>query len=106
MGTPCNEVDMNLFYNATAISIGNGKIAPFWDLPWLNGAKPKDIAPLIFEASKSKSCKVAQALHNNVWIAKVKMDTSLTVDHIREYLKLWVLLHEVHLQEDINDAIS
>jgi hypothetical protein len=62
LGTPCNEVDMSLFYSATTITIGNGKIAPFWDSPWLEGKRPKDIAPLIYEVSKKKRCTVAQAL--------------------------------------------
>jgi hypothetical protein len=65
MGNPCNSVDMSLFYACTTITIGNGKIAPFWDLPWLNGMMPKDIAPLIFEASTRNKWKVNQALHNN-----------------------------------------
>jgi hypothetical protein len=39
LGTPCNEVDMSLFYSATTITIGNGKIAPFWDSPWFRGKK-------------------------------------------------------------------
>jgi hypothetical protein len=43
---------MSLFYAATTITIGNVKIAHFCDSLWLSGAKPKDIAPLIFEQSK------------------------------------------------------
>jgi hypothetical protein len=65
MEKPCNEISINLLYAATTITIGNGKIAPFWESRWLNGEKPKDIASLIFEASKMKNCTVAQALHNN-----------------------------------------
>ena len=44
-GTPCDEVDMSLFYASTTISIGNGKIAPFWDSPWLNGGDRKTMLP-------------------------------------------------------------
>jgi hypothetical protein len=51
MGNPCNDVDVSLFYSATTISIGDGEIAPFWDSPWLEGEKPKDIAPLIYANS-------------------------------------------------------
>jgi hypothetical protein len=73
MGTPCDEVNMGLFYASTTISIGNGEIAPFWDSSWLNGKKPKDIGPLIYEASTRKKWKVKHALINNAWIAKIKI---------------------------------
>jgi hypothetical protein len=59
------------FLHSTAISIGNGEIAPFWDSPWLEGEKPKDIAPLIYEAFKEKKCTVAQALHNKGWVTNI-----------------------------------
>jgi hypothetical protein len=65
MGNPCGEVDMELFYAATTITIGNGNIAPFWHSPWLNGKKPKDIAPLIYEASTRKKWSVKQATLDN-----------------------------------------
>jgi hypothetical protein len=55
MGHPCNDVEMSLFYAATTISIGNGEIAPFWDSPWLEGEKPKDIAPLFMKLPRKRS---------------------------------------------------
>jgi hypothetical protein len=80
---------MNIFYAATTIIIGNGKISLFWDSPWLYGEKPKDIAPLIYEAFKKKRCTMAQTLHNKGWVANIKMDASLTVPHIQKYFRLW-----------------
>jgi hypothetical protein len=106
MGNPCNDVDMSLFYSATTISIGDGKIAPFWDSPWLEGEKPKDIAPLIYKASNKKRCTVAQALHDRGWVSNIRMDANLTVHHIHEYLRLWHRLEGVLLHEGILDAIS
>jgi hypothetical protein len=62
IGNPCNDVDMSLFYAATTIYIGNREITPFWDSSWREGEKPKDIAPLIYEASKEKKCTVGASL--------------------------------------------
>jgi hypothetical protein len=49
-----SDQDMDIFYAATTITLGNGKKTSFWEAPWLTGRKPKDIAPLIFDASKRK----------------------------------------------------
>jgi hypothetical protein len=106
MGNPCDEVDMDLFYASTTITIGNGKIASFWDSPWLNGMKPKDIAPLIYEASSRKNWKVHQALLANAWVRKIRLDINLTVQHIHEYIRLWTQLRGVHLDEHIEDTIT
>jgi hypothetical protein len=63
-------------------------IAPFGDSPWLNGFEPKDIAPLIFVASKRRKCIVAHALHNNEWVCRIKMDATLAVPHIHDSLEV------------------
>lgn len=34
---PCDEDNWNLFYDATTITVGNGKMAKFWHSPWLRG---------------------------------------------------------------------
>jgi hypothetical protein len=104
-GTPCNEVDMVLFYASTTIYVGNGKIAPFWESPRLNGRKPKDIAPLIFHASPRKKWNVEQATRGGAWISKIKMDGKLTIPHIREFISHWRELTDVNLSEDVNDSI-
>jgi hypothetical protein len=106
MDTPCDEVDMDLFYVSTTMTIGNGEISPFWDSPWLNGKKLKNIAPLIYEASKRKRWKVKHVLPNNASIAKIKMDTKLTVRHIHEYIRLWLQLNASQLDEDEQDSIT
>jgi hypothetical protein len=106
LGNPCDEIDMDLFYASTTITIGIEKIANFWDSPWLNGLKPKDIAPLIYEASTRKKWKFNQALLANAWVAKIRMDTNLTVQHIHEYIHLWTLLQRIQLVEHIDDTIT
>jgi hypothetical protein len=64
---------MNLFDDATSITIRSREIAPFWVSPWKNGMMPKYIAPLIFEVSKKKKCTIKQALVNKGWISNIKM---------------------------------
>jgi hypothetical protein len=62
--SPCGSVDMGIYYASSTITIGNHNIAPFWESPWLNGRRPKDIALLIFRphlgrnGRSSKPCMI------------------------------------------------
>lgn len=105
LGNPCDEADMYFFYASTTISVGNGAKTPFWESPWLQGAKPKDVAPLIFEASMRKNWKVREALKNNDWILKINPSTTVSIEHIRQFFTLWMLLHNFHLDELSEDSI-
>jgi hypothetical protein len=101
LGYPCNDTDMDLFYASTTIVVGNGKKTPFWKAPWLNGIKPIDIAPLIYKISTRKNWKVNKAMSNHGWISKINLDAVFTIQHIRQYISLWVKLSEVSLNEDV-----
>ena len=105
LGNPCDKEDLNFFYASTTISVGNGAKTPFWDSPWLLGRKPKDIAPLIHEASMRKNWKVREALKHNAWILKINPSTSISAEHVTQFFTLWMLLHEVHLDELSEDDI-
>jgi hypothetical protein len=54
LGTPCTPQDKDLFAAATRVNIGNGEKALFWEAPWLNGQRPKDIDPLIYKSQKGR----------------------------------------------------
>ena len=94
------------FYASTTITVGNGAKTPFWDSPWLLGRKPKDIAPLIFGASKKKNWKVHETLKGNAWILKIKIDTPVTAAIVHEFFSLWMFVNEVHLDEHAEDDIT
>jgi hypothetical protein len=104
-GNPCSDYDMDLFYSATTINLGNGKKTPFWQAPWLQGRKPIDIAPLIFGSSKRKNWKVAQALHNDAWVSKIDLEGTFTIDHMAQFIDLWTLISTIHLDPDVDDDI-
>ena len=106
LGNPCSEVDMDLFYSTTVITVGNGGKTPFWEAPWLRGKKPKDIAPLIFAASKRKKWVVRDALRDNAWVRQINPSINLTTNHIVEFVDLWVHLEQFELSPEIDDDIS
>jgi hypothetical protein len=45
LGNVCTPQDVDLFAAATKVTIGNGNKALFWEASWINGTRPKDIAP-------------------------------------------------------------
>ena len=94
-GTPCNDDDRDLFAAATTVSVGNGCKAKFWESSWLNGMRPKDIAPKIFDLSKKKSTSVQKALLNNYWVSQIDTHHGLTMEHIQEFALLWEKLSSV-----------
>jgi hypothetical protein len=105
LGTPCDDEDMDLFYKATSITIGDGKTAKFWHAPWLGGAKPKDIAPSIFNISRlTKGC-VQKAMHNDEWVRHINTSKITTAQHISEFVALWEKVTTVQLQENTPDEI-
>jgi hypothetical protein len=50
----CDDTDKLLFAAATTITIGNGAKISFWESAWMQGRRLKDVAPLVYAASKKK----------------------------------------------------
>lgn len=106
METPCSDGDRDLFAAATKVSIGDGSKAKFWESSWLDGLRPKDVAPKIFEISKRKACVVSKALDNNFWIRQIDIQQGLTLTHIQQFATLWEMISGVTLRHDRQDTIS
>jgi hypothetical protein len=83
-----NGYDMNLFYAAIKITVGNGAKTPFWEAPWLNELKTKDIAILIFMSSRRKEWNVKTALFENVWVEIINSTADFTYDHMATWCNL------------------
>ena len=85
MELPCDETDRLVFAACTTIRIGNGRKASFWKSSWVQGRRPKDIAPLLYVKSKKKNRVVADALHDNNWIRDLDHRTEFTVQHFIQF---------------------
>jgi hypothetical protein len=91
---------------ATKVTIGNGRKALFWEASRIDGQRPKDIAPLIFQIPKRKKCTVQKALEGEFWVSQINTEAGLSLEHIIEYNKLWGLLQAVHLEPNSLDFIT
>lgn len=66
--------------------------------------QPEEHRPLIFEASKRNSWKVKEALCDDAWITKINLMTTFTMDHLWQFLALWIALRD--LCELVEDSVS
>lgn len=49
--TPCTNTDRLLFAASTALAVGDGTKISFWNNAWLQGLRPRDVAPHVFNIS-------------------------------------------------------
>jgi hypothetical protein len=67
--------------------------------------KPIDIAPNIFEFCKRKNWIFSQAFLNNSWIEKISIESSFSLEHLMQFMDLWALINNAHLQDSVEDNI-
>jgi hypothetical protein len=82
---------MEVFYAATQIIIGNGCKTPFWEAPSLMGESLR-ILCLSFSPFQKKAWKVNQAMKDNAWVGKVTIGDNFSLEHLTQFVELWVTL--------------
>ena len=87
------------------VLVGDGLRATFWESAWLDGIRPKDIAPKIYIFNK-KNCLVHKALLNGYWISQVKVASIVSSEHIAQFAALWERLTHIQLNPDMQDSIT
>jgi len=65
---PCTTKDKQLFAAATTITVGNGDKISFWESAWIQGRRPRDMAPAVYNISTRKNRNLREALENNNWV--------------------------------------
>ena len=106
LGSPCTTKDRDLFATATRVTVGDGNTTKFWESPWLEGLRPMDNAPKIFELSRKKSCSVRKALTDNNWITQINTQQGISLTHIQEVVMLWERLADITLADEVCDSIT
>jgi hypothetical protein len=96
----------NSFAKCTRITLGDGNKTLFCHSGWLQGRRPKGIAPLLFSRSTKKKRTVRAALHENTWIGDLNHRTGFTPAHLTEFAALWNLVRQTTLQPQQSDSIS
>ena len=71
----------------------------------MNDRKPRDIAPLTYEASTRKNWKVREALNNDAWVSRICILDSFSLNHLCQFVTLWTTLRGFHLDADAKDDI-
>jgi hypothetical protein len=58
------------------------------------------------EICKRKNWKVAHALHEDEWIKKLSVEETLFIEHLTQFVQLWALIQNVHLNANEEDDIK
>lgn len=102
---PCDDTDRLLFATCTTIKVGNGRKTSFWEDAWVQGRRPKDIAPLLYTKSRRKNRYVDDALTNNNWIQDLNHRVGFTVNHFLQYATLRWQISQIERDESQDDHI-
>jgi hypothetical protein len=102
---PCDDTDNLLFANCTQITLGNGKKASFCGSGWLQGKRPRDIAPLLFAKTMRKKRTVCSTMEDNNWVRDLNLRNGLTTELLTEFVALWSLVATTGLLQDQEDTI-
>jgi hypothetical protein len=84
-----DEADRLLFANCTRITLGDDNKASFWNSGWLQGSRPKDVAPLLFTQTRKKKQSVASTIHNDNRIQDINLHAGFTTEHLIRFTTLW-----------------
>jgi hypothetical protein len=103
---PCNDHDSLLLAACTTITLGDDRKTSFWSSGWLQGRRPKDIAPLLYHKSRRKKRTVAEALQNNAWLRDLDYRTGFTTTYLSQFVALWNLVKDTELRWGHQDRIT
>ena len=101
-GLSCTQLDVA--YTQNVRKYWDGIREGHWTVV-KNNRKPKDIAPHIFVASVRKKWKIKEALSDDAWVSKVKLSENFTLEHIRQFVALWTIIHDFQLDTHAEDEI-
>lgn len=84
-----------MFRASTTVSLGDGKLAPFWTSKWLFGSAPIDLAPKLFQLARRNNLTVAAALSDDRWMNGLQRISS--PEEIDSFVALWNKLQLIQL---------
>jgi hypothetical protein len=101
--TPCDVHDLELFHEATRVSLGDGSRAIFWRSSWLGDTPLCMQYPRLYDRSRRKNKSVAKALNDNSWVHDIRRN--FPPEMLPEFISLWRTLQTVVLRPHTPDSI-
>ena len=73
----------------------------------MQGRRPRDVAPSLFEISKRKNRTLYEALHANTWIRDIDLQhPSFAAHHFAEFVQVWKETQQIHLRSGVQYEIA
>jgi hypothetical protein len=88
--------------SCTIMQVGDDRDTPFWEIRWIQGAAPKELAPNLFKLARYKNRSVRVELQNLNWIRSLR-DLE-NVEQLEELVMLFMASSRINLTYQ-NDKI-
>jgi hypothetical protein len=101
LGLQFNTLEKSFFFASTAVSVGNGRKARFWEDRWLLGRSISEIAPELYDCIPKRCRKrrtVAEGLLANRWARDIT--GTIGIHEIGQYLQIWGMIQHVTLTDE------
>jgi hypothetical protein len=95
-----DQAERQLFFASTSVHIGNGRSTPFWEVRWLHGAAPKDLASSLYRLARFKHRSVFTELSNSNWISSL-VDITTTTE-MEDFTLLFMVISLVSLTDQLD----
>ena len=92
-----------VFRASTSIIIGDGCKANFWHSHWVDGCRPADLWPNLFDHFNGRPLSLCLAINKDKWMQYVKANPSPVV--LRELCQLWEAMQAITFQDDTTDSL-
>jgi hypothetical protein len=93
-----NTLETALFDACTTLVLGDGRTTSFWEGRWLQGNKPKVLAPALLRLALRKNQTVAQGLEAGKWMRGLQRIT--TTEELDQFITLWSMVAQVQLSDE------
>jgi hypothetical protein len=103
MHVDMNSMEAALFETCTTLVLWDGKSTSLWEDRWLQGNKPRVLAPTLFRLVTRKNRTVAHGIEAGKWMTGLQRIS--TPEELEQFITLWSMITQVQLSNEPDKVI-